>query len=141
MIFRILESRRAWDELHSRAPLSSIYSQWSWQEVLRFSGWRVRPVGVEVEGRLEAAAFLCRKRAPLVGWTVYDVHRSIVGTNAAALRRLLAGCLDLVRRERGARLTMSTAAWKRPTPSTRTTISPSPDPLRSGTPNRSNSAR
>lgn len=106
MEFRALTAadRPAHERLLAVAPMATVYSDWDWQGILRYHGWRTRPVGVVEGGELLAAAIVATRVAPLIGWRVVDLHRSLCGSSAEALRLLLREVLADAERERCVRV-------------------------------------
>jgi lipid II:glycine glycyltransferase (peptidoglycan interpeptide bridge formation enzyme) len=96
--------RPAYERLHTAAPMATAYSDWDWQGILRHHGWQTRPVGVVQGGEMLAAAIVATRVVPVIGWSVVDLHRSLFGTSAEALRLLLREVLAQAERERSVRV-------------------------------------
>jgi lipid II:glycine glycyltransferase (peptidoglycan interpeptide bridge formation enzyme) len=81
--------RPAFERLLEAAPMATAYSDWDWQGILRHHGWQTQPVGVLRGEEMLAAALVATRVAPMIGWRVVDLHRSLFGTSGEALRLLL----------------------------------------------------
>ncbi|MGD8376090.1 MAG: peptidoglycan bridge formation glycyltransferase FemA/FemB family protein [Acidobacteriota bacterium] len=89
--------RPALDSLLSRAPMGTVFADPDWMPVLEQASWTARPVAVEKDGDLRACALLGTRRVPVSGWRFQDLHGSLVGLDAEAIRYLLAGIVGEAR--------------------------------------------
>lgn len=92
--------RPAWERLRRASPVDCIYADWDWQHVLQDSGWTTVPVGLEASGELRAAALVACRDLPILGWTVCDVHGSLLGRDGDSIARMLGEILRIARERR-----------------------------------------